>query len=127
MGAHSTVNLLRLILFFKGIRKLLTFLFVLENYAIIKIINMLTPEEKTKIIEKYKLHKADTGSAEVQIVLLTEEIKKLLSHLKKHSKDFHSKRGLLKMVSKRRKLLKYLKKENEKSYNKIVKAVGLKR
>jgi len=127
VGAHSTVNLLRLILFFKGIRKLLTFLFVLENYAIIKIINMLTPEEKTKIIEKYKLHKADTGSAEVQIVLLTEEIKKLLSHLKKHSKDFHSKRGLLKMVSKRRKLLKYLKKENEKSYNKIVKAVGLKR
>lgn len=127
MGAHSTVNLLRLILFFKGIRKLLTFLFVLENYAIIKIINMLTPEEKTKIIEKHKLHKADTGSAEVQIVLLTEEIKKLLSHLKKHSKDFHSKRGLLKMVSKRRKLLKYLKKENEKSYNKIVKAVGLKR
>ena len=88
---------------------------------------MLTPEEKTKIIEKYKLHKVDTGSAEVQIALLSEEIKRLLSHLKKHSKDFHSKRGLLKMVSQRRKFLKYLKKENEKRYNKIIKAIGLKK
>jgi len=88
---------------------------------------MLAPEEKTKIIEKYKLHQADTGSDEVQIALLSEEIKKLLSHLKKHPKDFHSKRGLLKMVSKRRKLLKYLKGEDEKRYNKIVKAIGLKK
>jgi len=88
---------------------------------------MLSTEEKTKIIEKYKLHNADTGSDEVQIALLSEEIKQLLSHLKKHSKDLHSKRGLLKMVAKRRKLLKHLKKEDEKRYNKIVKAVGLKR
>ncbi len=88
---------------------------------------MLTTEEKTKIIEKYKLHNADTGSDEVQIALLSEEIKQLLSHLKKHSKDFHSKRGLLKMVSKRRKLLKHLQKENERRYNKIVKAIGLKK
>jgi len=88
---------------------------------------MLTPEEKTKIIQKYKIHDVDTGSSEVQIALLSEEIGRLLSHLKKHPKDLHSKRGLLKMVSKRRKLLKYLKKENEKSYNKIVKAIGLKR
>ena len=88
---------------------------------------MLNPEDKTKIIEKYKLHKADTGSDEVQIALLSEEIKTLLSHLKKHPKDLHSKRGLLKMVSKRRKLLKHLKKENEKKYNKIVKSVGLKK
>jgi len=88
---------------------------------------MLTSEEKEKIIKSYKLHEKDTGSAEVQIALLTEEIKQLLSHLKKHPKDLHSKRGLLSMVSKRRKLLKYLKKENEKSYNKIIKAVGLKK
>ncbi len=87
---------------------------------------MLTQKEKEKIIKNYKLHEKDTGSAEVQVALLTEEIKQLLSHLKKHPKDLHSKRGLLNMVSKRRKLLKYLKKENEKSYNKIVKAIGLK-
>jgi len=88
---------------------------------------MLSTEEKTKVIEKYKLHNADTGSDEVQIALLSEEIKQLLSHLKKHSKDLHSKRGLLKMVSKRRKLLKHLKKEHERRYNKIVKAIGLKK
>jgi len=88
---------------------------------------MLTPEEKEKIIKKYKIHETDTGSADVQIALLSEEIKKLLSHLKKHPKDLHSKRGLLKMVSKRRKLLKYLKKEDEKRYNKIIKAIGLKK
>ena len=75
---------------------------------------MLTPEQKAKIIEKYKLHKADTGSAEVQIALLTEEIKELVLHLKSHPKDFHSKRGLLKMVAKRRKFLNrpFVKKEN---------------
>ena len=88
---------------------------------------MLTPEEKTKIIKKYKLHETDTGSPEVQITLLTEEIKRLLLHLKKHSKDFHSKRGLLKMVSKRRKLLGYLKKENVRRYNSLIKKIGLKK
>jgi len=88
---------------------------------------MLTSEEKLKIIKKYKIHDTDTGSSEVQITLLSEEIKKLLSHLKKHSKDIHSKRGLLRMVLKRRKLLKFLKKEDEKKYNKIMKAVGLKK
>ena len=88
---------------------------------------MLTPEEKTKIIKKYKLHEADTGSPEVQIALLTEEIKRLLLHLKKHPKDFHSKRGLLKMVSKRRKFLNYLKEEDIRRYNSIVKKIGLKK
>ena len=88
---------------------------------------MLTPEEKEKVIKKYKLHETDTGSPEVQITLLTEEIKKLLLHLKKHSKDFHSKRGLLKMVSKRRKLLGYLKKESIRRYNNLIKKIGLKR
>lgn len=86
---------------------------------------MLTPEEKKKIIEKYKLHDLDTGSPEVQIALLTEEIKRLLLHLKKHSKDFHSKRGLLKMVAKRRKLLNYLKGEDTRRYNSISKKIGL--
>lgn len=88
---------------------------------------MLTQEEKVKLIEEHKLHDADTGSPEVQIVLLSEEISQLLSHLKKNPKDFHSKRGLLKMVSKRRKLLKYLKQEDEKRYSKTVKAIGLKK
>ena len=88
---------------------------------------MLTPQEKTKIIEKYKLHNLDTGSSEVQIALLSEEIKQMLLHLKKHAKDFHSKRGLLKMVSKRRSLLVYLKKEDVKRYNSIIKKIGLKK
>ena len=88
---------------------------------------MLTPPEKEKIIKKYKVHETDTGSTEVQIALLTEEIKRLLLHLKKHAKDVHSKRGLLKMVSKRRQLLNFLKKESVRKYNAILKKVGLKR
>jgi small subunit ribosomal protein S15 len=88
---------------------------------------MLETEDKEKIIKKYKLHEADTGSPDVQIALLTEEIKRLLLHLKKHSKDLHSKRGLIKMVAKRRKLLKYLKDEDEKRYNNILKKIGLKK
>lgn len=88
---------------------------------------MLKPEEKTKIIKDYKLHEKDTGSAEVQIALLSEEIKRLLLHLKKHGKDLHSKRGLLKMVSKRKNLLNYLKKEDTRRYNKVIKEMGLKK
>ena len=87
---------------------------------------MLTIEEKTKIIAKHKLHNLDTGSPEVQIAILSKEIKQLLLHLKTHPKDLHSKRGLLKMISKRRALLNYLKKENTKRYNSILKKVGLK-
>jgi len=88
---------------------------------------MLKQEEKTKLIEQYKLHDIDTGSPEVQVVLLTEEISRLLAHLKKSPKDFHSKRGLLKMVSKRRKLMQYLKREDEKRYDKLAKGLGLKK
>ena len=88
---------------------------------------MLTPEEKEKLITKYKLHNTDTGSPEVQIAILSEEIKRLLLHLKSHPKDFHSKRGLLKMVAKRRKLLNYLKEGDEKRYNSIVKKIELKK
>lgn len=88
---------------------------------------MLTQKEKEKIISKSKLHGLDTGSPEVQIALFTEEIKRLLLHLKKHKKDIHSKRGLLKMVSKRKDLLSYLKEESTKRYNNIIKKVGLKK
>jgi small subunit ribosomal protein S15 len=88
---------------------------------------MLNPEEKKKIIEKYKLHNSDTGSAEVQIAVLSEEIKRLLSHLKKNQKDVHSRRGLLKMVARRKKLLNYLKENSTRKYNAILKKTGLKK
>ncbi len=88
---------------------------------------MITPEEKKKIIEKHKLHETDTGSNEVQIAVLSEEIERLLSHLKKNPKDFHSKRGLLKMVAKRRKFLEQLKNEDEKRHSALVKKIGLKK
>lgn len=86
---------------------------------------MLTPEEKKKTIEKAKIHETDTGSPEAQTALLTEEISRLTLHLKKHSKDMASKRGLLKMVAKRKSLLSYLKNEDEKRYNEITKKLGL--
>ncbi|MBZ1356684.1 MAG: 30S ribosomal protein S15 [Candidatus Nealsonbacteria bacterium] len=88
---------------------------------------MLTLDEKQKIIEDYKLHDKDTGSPEVQIAILTEEIQRLLSHLKKNPKDLHSRRGLLGMVIKRKKLLFFLKREDEKRHEVIVKKVGLKK
>jgi len=88
---------------------------------------VLTQKEKDKIISKYKLHGADTGSPEVQIALFTEEIKRLILHLKKHPKDFHSKRGLLKMVVKRKALLSYLKEEDIRRHNSILKKIGLKK
>ena len=88
---------------------------------------MLETKEKQKIIEKYKVHPADSGSPEVQVGIISEEIRKLLLHLKKHAKDFHSKRGLLKMVAKRRTLLSYLKRENEKRYSGLMKKIGLKK
>jgi len=88
---------------------------------------MLTPTEKEKLIKKYNIHETDTGSPEVQVALLTEEIKRLVLHLKTHPKDFHSKRGLLKMVARRRRLLNYLKKEDIKRYNKFIAEIGLKK
>ena len=88
---------------------------------------MLDKEKKKKIIEKYRLNDSDTGSLDVQIGLLTERINYLLSHLKEHPKDLHSKRGLLTMVAKRRKLLNLLKKEDKKRYEEVVKKAGLKK
>ncbi len=87
---------------------------------------MLTKKKKENIIKKSRIHDKDTGSAEVQIGLLSKSIDELASHLKKHSKDNHSRRGLLQMVADRRSHLKYLQKEDEKRYNKIVKELGLK-
>ncbi|MCD6568657.1 30S ribosomal protein S15 [bacterium] len=86
---------------------------------------MLTPKEKSKLIKEVALHKEDTGSPEVQITLLSKRIELLAKHLKKHPKDIHSRRGLLSMVSKRRKLLRYLQGESVRRYNKIKKKLGL--
>ncbi|HMN19290.1 MAG TPA: 30S ribosomal protein S15 [Candidatus Moranbacteria bacterium] len=86
----------------------------------------LTVKQKEKVTKEAKRHDKDTGSPEYQIALFTERIKKLTSHLKKNKKDFHSRRGLLKMVAKRRKLMAYLEKTDEKSYKKIIKSLGLK-
>jgi len=88
---------------------------------------MLKKSKKKKIIEEHKIHETDTGSAEVQIALISEELKKLTDHLKRHPKDNHSRRGLLGMVSKRKRLLEWLEGANEKSYKKTVKALGLKK
>lgn len=86
----------------------------------------LTKQKKTKVIEGSKTHEKDTGSPEVQVSIFTEQIKKLTSHLKKNAKDNHSRRGLLKMVSKRKKLLTYLKEKDAKRYKKLVTNLGLK-
>lgn len=83
-------------------------------------------ERKDKIIKKYKLHTGDTGSPEVQVALFTEKINELVKHLKLNKKDHHSRRGLLGMVSKRKRLLTYLKRQDEKRYNSIAKKLGLK-
>ncbi len=85
----------------------------------------LTKEEKTEIIEKFAAHEKDTGSPEVQIAILTERIKRLSEHLKDHRKDDHSRRGLLKMVGKRRRLLDYLKAKDKERYQKLTKEIGL--
>lgn len=87
----------------------------------------LTTEEKQKIIKKFAQTKGDTGSPEVQIALLTYKIKNLTDHLKEHKKDVHSRRGLLSMVSKRRRLLAYLLKKDEARYKKIVEELKLSR
>ena len=87
----------------------------------------LTTKEKTRIIEKFKVNDKDTGSSEVQVALLTEEIVRLTAHLKTHAKDNHSRRGLLGMVAQRKKFLDYLKDTNTRKYTSVVKKLGLKR
>lgn len=87
---------------------------------------MLDKKKKQRIIEKFKVHKSDTGSAEVQIAILTEEIRELTKHLRENKKDFSSRRGLLAKVSLRHRLLRYLEREDEKRFTKLVKALSLK-
>jgi len=87
---------------------------------------MLTAQKKQKIIEKFRTHKSDTGSPQVQIAILTAEILDLTKHLKEHKKDFSSRRGLIKKVSERRRLLKYLDREDEKACTKLKEALKLK-
>ena len=88
---------------------------------------MITKESKKRIVKKHQTHDSDTGSPEVQIAILSKRIDELSEHLKDHKKDNHSRRGLLRMVNKRRKLLSYLKREDEPRYDKIVKSLKLKK
>ena len=87
---------------------------------------MLSNKEKLALIKKYQIHKDDTGSPEVQIAILTKEIEQVSEHLKVHRKDNHSRRGLLKMVGNRRRLLRYLKNEDQKRWEKIAEKLKLK-
>lgn len=82
-------------------------------------------EPKDKIITEFQIHDSDTGSPEVQVAILTNRIAKLAGHLKEHSHDAHSRRGLLSMVAKRRRLLYYLQKKDEKRYTEVTKKLGL--
>jgi small subunit ribosomal protein S15 len=87
----------------------------------------LKTKEKAKVIKEVSANEKDTGSTEVQIALLSKSIDKLVLHLKKHPQDVHSKKGLITMVVKRKKLLAYLKKTSEKRYAEIIKKIGLKK
>lgn len=88
---------------------------------------MLAPEKKREVIENNKTHEGDTGSPEVQIALLSERISELGSHFQTHKQDHHSRRGLLKMVGRRRRLLDYVKSKDVDRYKSIIKKLGLRR
>ena len=85
----------------------------------------LPKEEKSSLIDEYKLHEKDTGSPEVQVAILSRRIADLTEHLKEHKKDHHSRRGLLKMVGQRRRMLNYLKENDLERYRSVVKKLGL--
>ncbi|KSU62559.1 30S ribosomal protein S15 [[Bacillus] enclensis] len=87
----------------------------------------ITKERKNELISEYKTHENDTGSPEVQIAVLTEEINNLNDHLRVHKKDHHSRRGLLKMVGHRRNLLSYLRKKDVQRYRELINKLGLRR
>jgi small subunit ribosomal protein S15 len=89
--------------------------------------DMLDKAKKEKLIKKYRTHDADTGSPQVQIAILTEEVKELTKHLKAHRKDFSSRRGLVKKVAERRRLLKYLEREDQAAHDALIADLGLKR
>ena len=88
---------------------------------------MLDTESRAQVTQEYRLHEKDTGSTELQIAILTEKIRQLTDHLRVHKKDVHSRRGLITMVSKRRKLLKYLTRENVDRYQTLIVRLGLRR
>lgn len=87
----------------------------------------LAQEKKQELINEYQVHENDTGSPEVQIALLTERINHLTEHFKVHKKDHHSRRGLFKLVSQRRKLLNYLKNKNIERYQKVINRLGIRK
>jgi len=87
----------------------------------------ITLEDKRILISKYKLHDSDTGSPEVQVAILTHRISNLTEHFKVHKKDHHSRRGLLKLVGQRRRLLNYVKRKNVNRYRTLIKSLGLRR
>ena len=87
----------------------------------------LTLDQKTIIIDDYKQHATDTGSPEVQVALLTKRINDLTEHFKTHTRDYHSRRGLMILVSQRRRLLDYLKKKSKDRYAKLIERLGLRR
>jgi len=109
-----------------GIKKISLATFVFIDYNFKTMVKKL-PEDKQKIIEKFAQHKGDTGSPEVQIALLTNKIDKLTKHLEENKKDNHSRRGLLKTIAKRRRLLNYLQKLDNKRYQKLISELGLKK
>ncbi len=88
---------------------------------------MLATDRKQEIIAKFKKHESDTGSPEVQIALLSERISYLTEHFRTHAKDHHSRRGLLKLVGQRRRLLDYLKSKDVESYRTVIKELGIRR
>jgi len=88
---------------------------------------VFSTQEKKELIEKFKLHESDTGSPEVQVGLLTHRISYLTEHLKTHKKDHHSRRGLLMLVGRRRRLLNYVKNKDVNRYRAIIESLGLKR
>ncbi len=88
---------------------------------------MLSKQEKQEIIKKYAREEGDTGSVEVQVAILTEQINRLTVHMKEHKKDFHSNRGLLKMVGKRKNFLNYLREKDVNRYRELVKNLGLRK
>jgi small subunit ribosomal protein S15 len=87
----------------------------------------ITPEKKQELVAEYATGTNDTGSPEVQVAILSERIGNLTEHLKTHNHDFHSRRGLIMMVGKRRRLLDYLKRKNEDRYQKLIQSLGLRR
>jgi small subunit ribosomal protein S15 len=88
---------------------------------------MISKEQKTKVITGYKTHASDTGSSEVQVALLSERINSLGEHFKAHAKDHHSRRGLMKLVGRRRRLLDYLKDHDVKRYRGLIEKLGIRK